>query len=97
MIPIGPMRDEIGIGNQNTWGICMGFENTDRFTRLDKQGFIVFECAECCNDPVKTFPVARCTPDPAIDNKFAGLFRNAGIQIIHEHAQWRFRQPALGC
>src|ERR1700723_2881750 len=39
---------------------------------------------------------ARRSPDAAIDDELARTFGDVGIEIVHEHAQGRFGQPALG-
>ena len=45
---------------------------------------------------VEALPVARRAPHAAIDHELAGALRHLGIEIVHQHAQGRFGQPALG-
>ena len=35
-------------------------------------------------------------PDAAIDDEFAWPLGDVGIEIVHEHPEWRFGEPALG-
>ena len=48
------------------------------------------------DDAVERLPVARRPPDAAIDDELARPFGDVGVEIVHEHAQRRFGQPALG-
>ena len=74
----------------------MGAEDPDGLARLDEQRLIVLETAQRRDDPVEGLPVARRPPDPAINDEFARPLGDVGIEIVHQHAQRRLRQPALG-
>ena len=95
MLPGGPARHEIGIGDQDARRVGMGAEHPDRLARLDQQRLVGFELAKCCHDAVEALPVARRAADAAIDHQLAGLFGDVGIEVVHEHAERRFGQPAL--
>src|SRR6185503_8794550 len=47
-------------------------------------------------DAVEALPVARGAADTAVDHELAGLLRHLGIEVVHEHAQRRLGEPALG-
>src|SRR3546814_12346945 len=36
-----------------------------------------------------------CSSDLAIDDQFLGPLRNVGVEIVHQHPQRRFGEPAL--
>ncbi len=96
MVPIGPVRYEVGVGNQNARGIGVGAEHADGFSRLHEQGVVVIQRSEFGDDAVKVVPGARRAPDAAVDNQFVRAFGDVGVQVVHEHAHRRFGQPALG-
>ena len=48
------------------------------------------------DDAVEALPVARGAADAAIDDELAGPLGNVRIEIVHQHPQRRFGQPALG-
>ena len=96
MLPGRPVRHEVGIGDQHARRIRMGAEHADRLAGLDQQRLVVLQPLQRRDDAVETLPVARGAADAAIDHQLLGLLGDVGIEIIHQHAQRRFGQPALG-
>ena len=96
VLPVGPVRHQIGIGDQHAWRVGMGAKHPDRLAGLHQQGFIAFEPFQSCDDAIETFPVARGAADAAIDDEFARLFPDLGIEIVHQHAHRSFRLPRFG-
>ncbi|MNV47775.1 hypothetical protein D3C71_1396520 [compost metagenome] len=90
------MRHQVGIGDQHARRIGMGLEHAYRLARLHQQGFVVVQVGERFNDLVVAIPVARGTADAAIHDQFLGIFGDVRVQVVHQHAQRRFGQPALG-
>ena len=90
------MRHEIGVGDEHARRVGMGAEHADRLARLDEQRLIALEPAQGRDDAVERLPVARRPPDAAIDDKLARPLGDVGVEIVHEHAQRRFGEPALG-
>ena len=90
------MRHEIGVGDEHARRVGMGAENADRLAGLDEQRLIALEAAQGRDDAVERRPVARRPPDAAINNKLARPLGDVGIEIVHEHPERRFGQPALG-
>jgi hypothetical protein len=70
-------------------------EHSDRLTRLDQQRFVGVERAQRLDDAIETFPVARGAADAAVHDQLVGILRDLAIEIVHQHAQRRFGQPAL--
>src|SRR5215470_7668387 len=71
-------------------------ENSDWLTRLDEYRLVAFELAQRGNDPVETVPVAGRSADSAVDDEFARSFGNIRIEVVHQHPEGRFGQPAFG-
>ncbi len=93
MLPIGPMRHQVAVGDQHARRIGVGAENTHRLARLHEQGLVAAERRQRADDGVIALPIARRAADTAIHHEFFGLFGNLGVQIVHQHAQWRFGLP----
>ncbi len=43
MLPGGPVRHQVGVGDQDARGIRVGLEDCHRLAGLDQQGLIVFQ------------------------------------------------------
>src|SRR5262249_26356432 len=71
-------------------------ENSDRLAGLNEQRLVAFELAKRRNDAIKTLPIARRAAYSAIHDKLARPLRDVWIEIVHQHAERRLRQPALG-
>ena len=95
MIPSGPMRHEVGIGDQHTRRIAVGFDDGNGFAGLHNQRFIILQILEAGNDTVKVFPCPRRSPDATIDHQFMRVFSHIRVQVIHQHPQRCLCLPAF--
>ena len=95
MLPVVPVADEIGIGDQHARRVGVRAENADRLAGLHEQRFVVFERAQRRDDRVKAFPVARRLAAPAVDDQVFRLLGDLGVEVVHQHAQRRFLLPAF--
>ena len=43
VVPVGPLTNQVGVGNEYPWGIRMALHDTDWFSRLNQECLIVFE------------------------------------------------------
>ncbi len=96
MVPGRPVRHEIGIGDQHARRIGVGLEHADRLARLDEQRLVRFEPAQRLDDTVEGVPIARGAADAAVDDELARPLGDVRIEIVHQHAQRGFGEPALG-
>ena len=55
-----------------------------------------FERAQRGDDAVEALPVARGAADAAVDHQLVRLLGDLGVEVVHQHAQRRLGQPALG-
>src|SRR5207244_353291 len=46
LLPSGPVADQVGVGDEHARRPLVSPENTDWFSRLNEQGFVVFEGLE---------------------------------------------------
>ena len=95
-VPGRPVRHEVGVGDQDPRRVGVGAEHADRLAGLDEQRLIALEAAQRRDDAVERLPIARRAADPAIDDELARPLGDVGIEIVHQHAQRRFGEPALG-
>ena len=91
-----PVRHDVGVGDQHARRVGVRAEHADRLARLHQQRLVAVELAQGCDDAVEALPVARGAADAAVDDELARLLGHFGIEVVHEHAQRRFGQPALG-
>ena len=83
MVPCGPMGHQIGIGNQHARGVFVSFKHAHRFSRLHQKSLVLLERFEAVNDRIKILPAARRASNAAINHQFMGIFRHAGMKIVH--------------
>lgn len=83
MIPVRPMRHEVGIGDQHTRRILVGAEDADRLAGLHDEGFILVQVLQRRDDPVEIVPGARGAANAAINHQFVRPFGDIRIEIVH--------------
>ncbi len=96
MVERRPVRHDVGVRDQHARRVGVGPEHADGLAGLHQQRLVGFELAQGRNDPVKAVPVAGGAADAAIDDELARALRDIRIEIVHQHAQGRFGQPAPG-
>ncbi len=96
MVPGRPMRHEVGIRDQNARRIGVGLDDGNRLAGLDHKRFIGFQVLEAGDDGVEILPGPRRPPNPAIDHQFVRVLGHVGMQVVHQHPQRCFGQPAFG-
>ena len=89
------MGHQIGVGNQHPRRVAVGFEYAYRLAGLYQQGFVVFQALQHLNDLVKTLPVAGGAADAAVHHQRLRVFGNVRVQVVHQHPQGGFGQPAF--
>ena len=95
VFPGAPARHEIGVGQQHARRVGVCRENAHRFTGLDQQRLIGLEALQGFDDAIETVPVARGAADAAVDHELFGTLGHRRVEVVHEHAQRRFGEPAL--
>lgn len=82
MLPGGPVRHEVGIGDQHPRRILVGAEDADRAARLHEQRLVGLERAERRHDPVEILPAAGGAADPAIDHQLVRTLGHIGWRLF---------------
>ena len=92
----GPVRHDVGVGDQHARRVGVRAEDADRLARLHQQRLVGLQRAQRGDDAVEALPVARGPADAAVDDQLRRPLRHLRIEVVHEHAQRRFGEPALG-
>src|SRR5213592_4449092 len=69
LLPGGPVADQVSVGDEHARRPLVSPENTNGFSRLDQQGFVVFEGSERTDYGVVSLPASRCAARSAVDNQ----------------------------
>jgi hypothetical protein len=95
MLLRGPVRDEVGIGDQNAGRVGVGVEDRHGFPGLDEERLIILQLAQRRQDGVQALPVAGGLTSAAVDHQILGPFGHLGIQIVLEHPVGGLGEPRL--
>ena len=71
VLPGGPVRHEIGIGDEHARRIGVRREHADRLAGLHQQGLLLGQSLQRLDDAVVAIPVARGAADAAVDDQLA--------------------------
>ena len=95
VLPRGPVRHQVGVGDQDPWRVAVGFEHADRLARLHQQGFVIVEVGQAFDDFVVALPVTRCPSNTAIHHQLGRVLGHLRVEVVHQHPQRRFGHPAF--
>ena len=95
VLPVGPVRHQIGIGDQHPRRIGVGLEHAHRLAGLHQQGFVVLQTLEHVQDGVVALPVAGGAADAAVHHQALRMLGHFRVQIVLDHAVGGLGQPAL--
>src|SRR3546814_2881896 len=85
VLPGGPVRDEVGVGDEHARGVGVGGEDADGLAGLHEQGFVVAKVLQRFEDGVVAVPVARGAADAAVDDEFGGVLGHFGVEVVLDH------------
>ena len=94
VVPGGPAADEVRVRDQDARRVRVRAEHADGLARLHQQRFVVAEFAQAAHDAVVAFPVACGAADAAVHDQLVRAFGDVRIEVVHQHAQRRFGEPA---
>ena len=96
VFPVRPRRHQVRIGDQHPGRVLVRLEHADRLAGLHQEGLVFPERLELLDDRVETRPVSSRLADPAVHDQFVRTLAHPGVEIVHDQAQRRFREPAPG-
>ena len=85
LVPVRPLADEVGVGDQHPRRPLVGAKDADRLARLDEQCLVVAERAQLADDRVERVPRARRAPGAAVDDEVVGALGHVGVEVVHQH------------
>ena len=94
LVPGGPARDQVGVGDQHPGGVLVGAEHAHRLAALDQQRLVVAQPLQRGDDGGIALPVARRLARPAVDHQILGALGHLGVEVVLQHPQRRLLVPA---
>src|SRR5438093_1194456 len=92
-LPVRPLRDEVGVRDQDPWSIAVRLEDRHRLAALHDEGLVVAEGLERLDDPMECLPVPRGLAGAPVDDEIVRLLRV--FEIVLEHPEDGLLPPAL--
>ena len=95
VLPRGPLGNEVGVGQQYTRRVCVRAQYGHRLAALHQQRFVCVQVAQCSQDRIIAFPVARRLAKAAVHHQVLRALGHIRIQVVLQHAVRRFNQPVF--
>jgi len=95
LVPVGPLADEVRVGDEHAGGVGVRAELADGLPRLDEQRLVIPERAQLAHDHVERGPVARSFPGAAVNDQILRSLGDLGIEVVVQHAEGRLLDPPL--
>ncbi len=94
-VPRGPVRHQVGVGDQDSRRVSRGAEHGDRLAGLHDQRFVVGERAQFLDDGIKRGPRTCRLARAAIHDEIVRPLGDVGIEVVHQHPQGGLLWPSL--
>ena len=95
LVPVGPVADQVGVGDEHARRHLVGLEHADGLAALDQQRLVVLEAAQRADDGVEAVPVAGGLAGAAVHDELIRILCDLRIEVVHQHAQRGLLLPAL--
>ncbi len=95
LLPVGPVADQVGVRDQHARRPLVGSHHADRLARLHEQRLVGLEVAQAAHERVVRRPGAGGLAGPAVHHEVLGTLGDVGVEVVHQHPQWRLGLPAL--
>ena len=92
--PVGPLRHEICVGDQDARRAGVRLPNRDGLAALNDQRLVVLQPAQGADDRVEGLPGTRGAPVTAVNDEVVRTFGDLRIEVVHQHPQRGFLRPA---
>ncbi len=94
LLPVGPVADEVGVGQQHARRPLVGLDDADGAAGLHEQRLVVLERAQRAGDRVEGGPVAGGLAGAAVDDEVLRALGDLGVEVVVEHPQRGLLRPA---
>ena len=96
LLPVGPVADQVGVGDQHARRPLVGAHDADRLAALHEHGLVVGEGGQGADQGVVRLPVARGLAGPAVHHQLGGVLGVLRVEVVHQHPQRRLGLPRAG-
>jgi hypothetical protein len=94
--PVGPVSDEVRVGEEHARRPLVRAEHTDRLAGLHQQRLVGFQRRQLARDGVEARPVTRGLARAAVDDQVFGALGDVRVEVVVEHPHRGFGLPVLG-
>ena len=95
LLPGGPLRHQVGIGDQHPRRPLMRAEHADRLAGLHQQRLVLLQVTQRADDAVEGLPAAGRPAGPAVDDELVRVLGDLRVEVVHQHPHGRLLRPAL--
>ena len=95
LLPGRPLRDQVGVRDEDPRPPLVGAEHADRLAGLDEQGLVVLQVLERRDDRRVGVPAPGGTAGAAVHDELVGVFGHLGVEVVHQHPHRALGGPAL--
>ena len=92
--PVGPIADEVGVGDEHARRPLVRAEDANRPAGLHEHGLVVGKRGERANHRVEGRPVASSATRAAVDDELVGMLCHRGVEVVLQHAQRGLLRPS---
>ena len=95
LLPVGPVADQVGVGDQHARRPLVGAHHADRLAALHEQRLVGLQRGQRAHDRVVRLPAAGRLAGAAVDDQVVGALGDLGVEVVHQHPQRGLGLPAL--
>ena len=96
LLPVGPVADEVGVGDEDARGPLVGLHDADRPAGLDQHRLVLLQGPERADHGVEGAPVAGRLAGAAVDDELVGVLGDLRVEVVLQHPQGGFLLPSQG-
>ena len=85
--PVGPVADQVRVGDQHPRRPLVGAQHADRLARLDQHGLVLAELGQRPHHRVERLPGPGRPAGPAVDDEVVGALGDLRVEVVHQHAE----------
>ena len=93
LLPVGPVADQVGVGDQHARRPLVGAEDADRLAALHEHRLVVGQGGQRAHEGVVGLPVARGLAGAAVHHQLGGVLGVLRVEVVHQHPQRRLGLP----
>ena len=82
LLPVGPVADQVGVGDQHPRRPLVGAHDADRLAALHEQRLVVVQRGQGADDRVVRLPVAGGLAGAAVDDEVSGCSATSGSRLF---------------